>query len=84
MTMNEEVMNKLMAALREQSNQGEPVAIFIHPDVQKRINLATDTSFLGLITYGWRLFYLSFEDWRDVMSGATFPDEFFYHLGYRG
>ena len=83
MTMNEEVVNKLMAALREQPDQDGLISIFIHPDIQKRINLATDVSFLGLIRYGWRLFYLSFEDWRDVMSGATFPDEFFYHLGYR-
>ena len=83
MTINEEAMSKLMTALREQSNQEKHTAIFIHPEVQKRIDLATDVSFFGLITYGWRLFYLSFEDWRDAMSGATPPDEFFYHLGYR-
>lgn len=81
--MTEEAMSELMMALREQPNQEKPAVIFIHPDVQKRIDLATDVSFLGLVRYGWRLFYLSFEDWRDVMSGATFPDEFFYHLGYR-
>lgn len=81
--MNEETMSKPMATLRGRPNQEEPTAIFIHPDVQKRIDLATDVSFLGLVKYGWRLFCLSFEDWRDVMSSATPPDEFFYYLGYR-
>jgi hypothetical protein len=84
MTMNPKTANGLKVSLNGlKVYQKEPYAIAIHPDVQKRLNLATDVSFLGLIRYGWRLFYLSFEDWRDVMSGATFPDEFFYHLGYR-
>jgi hypothetical protein len=83
MTMSEEAMGELTMAFREQPNQEKSAVIFIHPDVQKRIKLATDVSFFGLVTYGWRLFYLSFEDWRDVVSSATPPDEFFYHLGYR-
>ena len=47
--MSEEAMSELMTAFREQPNQEKSAVIFIHPDVQKRINLATDVSFLGLI-----------------------------------
>lgn len=83
--MDPKAANKPKASLNGlKAYQKAPYAIAVHPEVQKEIALATDVSFLGLIMYGWRLFYLSFEDWRDVISGRIDSSELFYHLGNRG
>jgi hypothetical protein len=58
--------------------------IIIHPDAYKKLMGASDTSFLGKLKYGWRLFALSWSDWKDVMYSEDFVEEFFEYLGNCG
>ena len=40
-----------------------------------------DDSFFGKIKYGWRLFYLSYEDWLNLMVKEDWAEDFFWFLG---
>lgn len=57
--------------------------IIIHPDAYKKLMEASDKSFLGKLKYGWRLFALSWSDWKDAMVSENYVEEFFEYLGYR-
>jgi hypothetical protein len=58
--------------------------IIIHPDAYKKLTEASDKSFLGKLKYGWRLFVLSYSDWKDAMYSEDYVEEFFEYLGNRG
>lgn len=55
--------------------------IIIHPDAYKKLIEASDKSFLGKLKYGWRLFALSWSDWKDAMASRDYVEEFFEYLG---
>jgi hypothetical protein len=55
--------------------------IVLHPDVYKYLTEATDTSFFGKLKYGWKLFMLSWSDWKDAMVSEDYVEEFFEYLG---
>ena len=48
--------------------------IIIHPDAYKKLMEATDKSFFGKLKYGWRLFALSYFDWRDAMYNEDYVE----------
>lgn len=56
--------------------------IIIHPEVYEHLTEALDTSFFGKLKWGWKLFALSWSDWKDAMSCEDYVEEFFYYLGY--
>ena len=55
--------------------------IVVHPDAYKYLTEATDTSFFGKLKYGWKLFMLSWSDWKDAMVSEDYVEEFFEYLG---
>ena len=55
--------------------------IIVHNDAYHKLIEATDNSFFGKIKYGWRLFALSFSDWKDAMVSEDYTEEFFDYLG---
>lgn len=57
------------------------VKIIIHPDVYKSLTEAQDDSFFGKLRYGFRLCFLSYQDWLDAMSCGDYVEEFFEYLG---
>lgn len=58
--------------------------IIINPGVYKYFKEAKDKTFFGKLKYGWRLFVLSYSDWKDVMYSEDYVEEFFEYLGNRG
>lgn len=55
--------------------------IVVHNDAYQKLTEATDTSFYGKIKYGWKLFMLSWSDWKDAMTSDDYVEEFFEYLG---
>jgi hypothetical protein len=55
--------------------------IIINPGVYKYFAEAKDKTFLGKLKYGWRLFALSWSDWKDAMVSEDYVEEFFEYLG---
>lgn len=62
-------------------NDNDYNQIIIHPDAYKKLMEASDKSFLGKLKYGWRLFALSWSDWKDAMVSENYVEEFFEYLG---
>ena len=65
-------------------NDNDYNQILINPGVYKYFAEASDTSFLGKLKYGWRLFALSWSDWKDAMYSEDYVEEFFEYLGNCG
>ena len=74
------IRDDLIKELKEQHNE-QMNAVLLHPDVYKYLTEATDTSFFGKLKYGWKLFFLSVSDWKDVMVSEDYVEEFFEYLG---
>lgn len=55
--------------------------IIVHNDAYQKLTEATDNSFLGKLKYGWKLFYLSYQDWLETMMYDDYAKEFFEYLG---
>jgi hypothetical protein len=77
------IKDEFLEELKEQNNE-QMNAILIYPDAYKKLMEASDTSFLGKLKYGWRLFALSWSDWKDAMYSEDYVEEFFEHLGNCG
>ena len=81
MTEPQEIIrDDLIKELKEQHNE-QMNAVLLHPEVYKYLTEATDTSFFGKLKYGWKLFFLSVSDWKDVMVSEDYVEEFFEYLG---
>ena len=81
MTEPQEIIrDDLIKELKEQHNE-QMNAVLLHPDAYKYLTEATDTSFFGKLKYGWKLFFLSVSDWKDVMVSEDYVEEFFEYLG---
>ena len=81
MTEPQEIISDyLIKELKEQHNE-QMNAVLLHPEVYKYLTEATDTSFFGKLKYGWKLFFLSVSDWKDVMVSEDYVEEFFEYLG---
>ena len=81
MTEPQEIISDyLIKELKEQHNE-QMNAVLLHPDAYKYLTEATDTSFFGKLKYGWKLFFLSVSDWKDVMVSEDYVEEFFEYLG---
>ncbi len=81
MTEPQEIIrDDLIKELKEQHNE-QMNAVLLHPDAYKYLTEATDTSFFGKLKYGWKLFMLSWSDWKDVMVSEDYVEEFFEYLG---
>ena len=74
------IRDDLIKELKEQHNE-QMNAVLLHPEVYKYLTEATDTSFFGKLKYGWKLFFLSVSDWKDVMVSEDYVEEFFEYLG---
>jgi hypothetical protein len=74
------IRDDLIKELKEQHNE-QMNAVLLHPDAYKYLTEATDTSFFGKLKYGWKLFMLSWSDWKDAMSCDDYVEEFFEYLG---
>jgi hypothetical protein len=55
--------------------------IIVHNDAYHKLTEATDNSFFGKLKYGWKLFALSWSDWKDAMYSEDYVEEFFEYLG---
>ena len=81
MTEPQEIIrDDLIKELKEQHNE-QMNAVLLHPDAYKYLTEATDTSFFGKLKYGWKLFMLSWSDWKDAMVSEDYVEEFFEYLG---
>ena len=81
MTEPQEIIrDDLIKELKEQHNE-QMNAVLLHPEVYKYLTEATDTSFFGKLKYGWKLFMLSWSDWKDAMVSEDYVEEFFEYLG---
>ena len=81
MTEPQEIIrDDLIKELKEQHNE-QMNAVLLHPDAYKYLTEATNTSFFGKLKYGWKLFMLSWSDWKDVMVSEDYVEEFFEYLG---
>jgi hypothetical protein len=81
MTEPQEIIrDDLIKELKEQHNE-QMNAVLLHPEVYKYLTEATDTSFFGKLKYGWKLFMLSWSDWKDAMASEDYVEEFFEYLG---
>ena len=81
MTEPQEIIrDDLVKELKEQHNE-QMNAVLLHPEVYKYLTEATDTSFVGKLKYGWKLFFLSVSDWKDAMVSEDYVEEFFEYLG---
>jgi hypothetical protein len=74
------IRDDLIKELKEQHNE-QMNAVLLHPDAYKYLTEATDTSFFGKLKYGWKLFMLSWSDWKDAMVSEDYVEEFFEYLG---
>jgi hypothetical protein len=81
MTEPQEIIrDDLIKELKEQHNE-QMNAVLLHPDAYKYLTEATNTSFFGKLKYGWKLFMLSWSDWKDAMVSEDYVEEFFEYLG---
>jgi hypothetical protein len=74
------IRDDLIKEIKEQHNE-QMNAVLLHPEVYKYLTEATDTSFFGKLKYGWKLFMLSWSDWKDAMVSGDYVEEFFEYLG---
>jgi hypothetical protein len=81
MTEPQEIIrDDLIKETKEQHNE-QMNAVLLHPEVYKYLTEATNTSFFGKLKYGWKLFMLSWSDWKDAMVSEDYVEEFFEYLG---
>jgi hypothetical protein len=55
--------------------------IVVNQIAYKIIRESMDQSFLGKLKWGYRLFLLSYEDWKNLMKNETSSKYFFDYLG---